>query len=253
MAVDRSARPSAGSRRLGACPRRAGRDLLGPSSGSRASTRRRRPATASCGPRRPWRPILVDVGRRLRDPRAGARSGIGVARLRGDGTGGEPLLLLSHLDVVPAPPELWTHDPFGGDVADGYVWGRGAVDMKGMVAMEVAVVRRLAAEARAAGRDPATDPIPGCGAMSCSPATADEEAGGWPVPAGWSTTAPSCCRRPAPSTSAAVCRSTSAAGGSIRSASPRRATPTTGSWSTARGATARCRVPTTPRSAPPPS
>ena len=42
-----------------------------------------------------------------------------TARLRGDGTGGAPLLLLSHLDVVPAPPELWTHDPFDGDVADG--------------------------------------------------------------------------------------------------------------------------------------
>ena len=35
-------------------------------------------------------------------------------RLRGDGTGGEPLLLLSHLDVVPAPPERWSHDPFAG-------------------------------------------------------------------------------------------------------------------------------------------
>ncbi len=44
------------------------------------------------------------------------------ARLRGDGTGAEPLLLLSHLDVVPAPPDLWTHGPFDGDVSDGYVW-----------------------------------------------------------------------------------------------------------------------------------
>ena len=44
-----------------------------------------------------------------------------TARLRGDGTGGEPLLLLSHLDVVPAPAERWTHDPFAADVADGYV------------------------------------------------------------------------------------------------------------------------------------
>ena len=43
------------------------------------------------------------------------------ARLRGDGTGGEPLLLLSHLDVVPAPPDRWTHDPFAADIADGYV------------------------------------------------------------------------------------------------------------------------------------
>jgi len=106
-----------------------------------------------------------------------------VARLHGDGTGDGSgdgaLLLLSHLDVVPAEPEGWTHDPFGGDLADGYVWGRGAVDMKSMVAMEVQVMRRLARAARAAGRDPATDPIPGLhrDVIFCS--TADEEAGGW--------------------------------------------------------------------------
>jgi acetylornithine deacetylase/succinyl-diaminopimelate desuccinylase-like protein len=87
-------------------------------------------------------------------------------------------LLLSHLDVVPAPTEGWTHDPFGGEIADGYVWGRGAVDMKNMVALEVAVVRRLASEARAAGRDPATDPIPRLTRDVIFAATADEEAGG---------------------------------------------------------------------------
>lgn len=101
-----------------------------------------------------------------------------VARLRGDGTGGDPLLLLSHLDVVPAPPELWTHDPFGGDVADGYVWGRGAVDMKNLLAMELTVVRMLAAEARAAGRDPGSDPVPGLRRDVILASTADEEAGG---------------------------------------------------------------------------
>jgi acetylornithine deacetylase/succinyl-diaminopimelate desuccinylase-like protein len=101
-----------------------------------------------------------------------------VARLRGDGTGGDPLLLLSHLDVVPAPPEGWTHDPFGGDVADGYVWGRGAVDMKDLVAMELTVVRMLAEEARAAGRDPGSDPVPGLTRDVIFASTADEEAGG---------------------------------------------------------------------------
>lgn len=45
-----------------------------------------------------------------------------------------PLLLMGHLDVVPADPEGWTHPPFGGAVADGCVWGRGALDMKGTVA-----------------------------------------------------------------------------------------------------------------------
>lgn len=101
-----------------------------------------------------------------------------VARLRGDDSGGAPLLLLSHLDVVPAPEGGWTHDPFGGDLAEGYVWGRGAVDMKGMVAMEVAVMRLLAAETRAAGRDPACDPVPGLTRDVIFASTADEEAGG---------------------------------------------------------------------------
>jgi acetylornithine deacetylase/succinyl-diaminopimelate desuccinylase-like protein len=101
-----------------------------------------------------------------------------VARLRGDGSGGEPLLLLSHLDVVPASPQTWTHDPFGADVADGYVWGRGAVDMKDLVAMEIQVLCLLASEARAAGRDPAADPVPGLRRDILFACTADEEAGG---------------------------------------------------------------------------
>jgi acetylornithine deacetylase/succinyl-diaminopimelate desuccinylase-like protein len=100
------------------------------------------------------------------------------ARLRGDGTGGEPLLLLSHVDVVPAPAERWSHDPFAADLVDGYVYGRGAVDMKAMVAMELGVVRLLAADARAAGLDPARDPIPGLRRDILFTATADEEAGG---------------------------------------------------------------------------
>jgi acetylornithine deacetylase/succinyl-diaminopimelate desuccinylase-like protein len=99
------------------------------------------------------------------------------ARLRGDGTGGDPFLLLSHLDVVPAPPERWTHDPFAAEIADGYVYGRGAVDMKDMVALELGVVERLVAEARAAGRDPARDPIPGLRRDVLFTCTADEEAG----------------------------------------------------------------------------
>ncbi len=107
-----------------------------------------------------------------------------AARLRGDGSGGGPLLLLSHVDVVPAPPDGWTHDPFGADIDDGYVWGRGAVDMKGMVAMELAVMLALAREARTAGLDPASDPIPGLRRDVLFAATADEEAGGH-AGAGW--------------------------------------------------------------------
>ena len=100
------------------------------------------------------------------------------ARLRGDGSGGAPLLLLSHLDVVPAPAERWSHDPFAADLADGYIYGRGAVDMKAMIAMELAVIRLLAAEARAAGLDPARDAIPGLRRDVLFTCTADEEAGG---------------------------------------------------------------------------
>lgn len=128
--------------------------------------------------------VLVDAGLRPEVVEPFPGRGSIACRLRGDGTGGEPLLLLSHLDVVPAPPERWTHDPFAADVADGYVWGRGAVDMKGMVAMELAVVRLLAAEARAAGRDPASDPIPGLRRDVVFVSTADEEAGGHQG-AGW--------------------------------------------------------------------
>ena len=100
-----------------------------------------------------------------------------VARLRGDGTGGAPLLLLSHVDVVPAAG-TWSRDPFGADLSDGYIWGRGAVDMKDLVAMEVELVRLLAEEAAAAGLDPATDPVPGLRRDILFAATADEEAGG---------------------------------------------------------------------------
>jgi acetylornithine deacetylase/succinyl-diaminopimelate desuccinylase-like protein len=98
-------------------------------------------------------------------------------RLRGDGTGGEPFLLLSHLDVVPAAADRWSHDPFAADVADGYVYGRGAVDMKGMIALELGVIERLVEEARGAGLDPATDPIPGLRRDVLFTCTADEEAG----------------------------------------------------------------------------
>jgi acetylornithine deacetylase/succinyl-diaminopimelate desuccinylase-like protein len=102
-----------------------------------------------------------------------------VGRLRGDGTGGDPLLLLSHLDVVPASPEGWTAGPFAGDVVDGWIYGRGAVDMKNLVAMELEVMRLLAEEARAAGLDPATDPVPGLRRDVIFASTADEEAGGF--------------------------------------------------------------------------
>ena len=77
-----------------------------------------------------------------------------------------PLLLLSHLDVVPVDAESWTRDPFGAELVDGVVWGRGAVDMKNMVAMELAVMLAL----KRSGVDLRREVI--------FAAVADEEAGG---------------------------------------------------------------------------
>jgi acetylornithine deacetylase/succinyl-diaminopimelate desuccinylase-like protein len=59
-----------------------------------------------------------------------------IARLKGDGSTG-PLLLLGHTDVVYADPDEWTYPPFGGEIHDGYIWGRGALDMKDLVTMEL--------------------------------------------------------------------------------------------------------------------
>jgi acetylornithine deacetylase/succinyl-diaminopimelate desuccinylase-like protein len=55
-----------------------------------------------------------------------------LARLKGSGAGGKPILLLSHMDVVPTDPSRWTKDPFGAEIADGRMWGRGTIDMKGI-------------------------------------------------------------------------------------------------------------------------
>jgi acetylornithine deacetylase/succinyl-diaminopimelate desuccinylase-like protein len=64
-----------------------------------------------------------------------------IARVPGRNPERPPLLIHGHLDVVPAEKAEWSVDPFAGEVADGYVWGRGAVDMKDMDAMTLAVVR----------------------------------------------------------------------------------------------------------------
>lgn len=62
---------------------------------------------------------------------SGPGRSIVLARLRGQG-GGKPILLLHHMDVVPADPARWSRDPFGAEIADGRLWGRGAMDMKGI-------------------------------------------------------------------------------------------------------------------------
>jgi len=66
-----------------------------------------------------------------------------VARLRG-AADGPTLCYLGHVDTVLADAADWSHDPFGGDLADGFLWGRGALDMKSQVAAEVAAAAALA-------------------------------------------------------------------------------------------------------------
>ncbi|RRQ78683.1 hypothetical protein CQW39_11755 [Streptomyces griseofuscus] len=89
-----------------------------------------------------------------------------VARIAGEDPSRPALLIHGHLDVVPANADDWTHHPFSGEIADGCVWGRGAVDMKDMDAMTLAVVR----DRLRSGRRPPRDIVVAF--------LADEEAGG---------------------------------------------------------------------------
>lgn len=84
-------------------------------------------------------PVYVESGARGR--------GNVIARLPGADPTRPALLVHGHLDVVPADASEWSVHPFSGEVRDGYVWGRGAVDMKGMVAMTLALARQFKREA----------------------------------------------------------------------------------------------------------
>ncbi|MFK0003030.1 M20/M25/M40 family metallo-hydrolase [Paenarthrobacter sp. NPDC090520] len=66
-----------------------------------------------------------------------------VSRIPGKDSSLPPILVHGHLDVVPADDAGWTHDPYGGVIADGCLWGRGAVDMKNMVAMMLASAHEM--------------------------------------------------------------------------------------------------------------
>jgi acetylornithine deacetylase/succinyl-diaminopimelate desuccinylase-like protein len=94
-----------------------------------------------------------------------------VARYRGSGEK-KPLLIYGHTDVVAVEEAKWSHQPFGGQVDDGCVWGRGALDMKDMVSYEIETMLLLAREKVPLKRD------------VIFAATADEEAGGQ-MGAGW--------------------------------------------------------------------
>ena len=78
---------------------------------------------------------------------------------RWGGEEGDGLLLHGHLDVVPAEASDWQMDPFSGEIADGYLWGRGAVDMKDFDAMLLTTVRQRQREGRIpSGRSPSASP-----------------------------------------------------------------------------------------------
>jgi len=92
-----------------------------------------------------------------------------VARLKGSGAR-RPLLLLSHLDVVPAVAADWEHAPFGGEIVDGQIWGRGALDTKNLTAIWMALMLEIKRKGLPLARD------------VVFAATADEEMGGiWGV------------------------------------------------------------------------
>jgi acetylornithine deacetylase/succinyl-diaminopimelate desuccinylase-like protein len=75
--------------------------------------------------------LLEREGIAVKRYESGPGRSIVVARLKGTGTA-KPLLLLHHMDVVPTDPARWKHDPFGAEIADGRIWGRGTMDMKGL-------------------------------------------------------------------------------------------------------------------------
>ncbi|SUE06076.1 metallopeptidase [Prescottella equi] len=104
------------------------------------------------------------------------------ARLKGADPARGTLLMHGHLDVVPAEPADWSVHPFSGAVEDGYVWGRGAVDMKDMCGMMLALARQFKAE----GTVPR--------ATSCSRSSRTRRPAASTGASGSSTTGPICSR-----------------------------------------------------------
>jgi acetylornithine deacetylase/succinyl-diaminopimelate desuccinylase-like protein len=85
----------------------------------------------------------VGLGVERFEPTPGRRSLL--ARIEGSDPTAPTLLLMGHTDVVPAPPSRWRRDPFGGELVDGEVWGRGAIDMLNLTSSMAVAVRHLAA------------------------------------------------------------------------------------------------------------
>src|SRR5215471_4226527 len=76
-----------------------------------------------------------------------------IARIEGRVHSQPPLMLSSHTDVVPVEASRWTRAPFGGEVADGCIWGRGAIDMKSKTAMDLGLMLALARAGVVLNRD----------------------------------------------------------------------------------------------------
>src|SRR4030088_1465686 len=97
---------------------------------------------------------LTEVGYETTYVESGARGrGNVIARLPGSDPSRGALLVHGHLDVVPAEASDWTVHPLSGEVRDGYVWGRGAIDMKHMVAMSLALARQFKRDGTVPRRD----------------------------------------------------------------------------------------------------
>jgi acetylornithine deacetylase/succinyl-diaminopimelate desuccinylase-like protein len=113
--------------------------------------------------------VLDDAGIEtwLDEPAAGRASLI--ARIRGDGSA-RPVLLMAHMDVVGVEAAQWSHPPFGAEVHDGYLYGRGAIDDKGMLACNLVTMLLVRRAIDANGALPTRDIV--------FLATSDEEAGG---------------------------------------------------------------------------
>jgi acetylornithine deacetylase/succinyl-diaminopimelate desuccinylase-like protein len=89
-----------------------------------------------------------------------------VVRLKGRDSSKKPLLLLNHMDVVPVDPKAWDIDPFGAVIRDGYIWGRGTLDMKGIGVQQLIALIEL----KKSGVQPSRDIV--------MLSTADEESSG---------------------------------------------------------------------------
>jgi hypothetical protein len=76
-----------------------------------------------------------------------------VAKIKGSDSNRPGLVVHGHIDVVPAEAKDWSVDPFSGEIRDGFIWGRGAVDMKNVDAMILAIVRKWAREGYVPPRD----------------------------------------------------------------------------------------------------